>query len=427
MSLVSLSRRTLLAALLAVVVPATVNAQTATPVPEDNERHVLLVSFDGFRSDYADNWDLANFQDISREGASSRGLIPSYPSKTFPNHYTLVTGLYPGRHGLVDNSFYSPPLAASYRMADRSAVENPQFYGGLPLWQHLSAHGIKTASYFWVGSETKIAGHYPDYYRLYDGRVANEARIRQVLEWLQLPDAERPRFITLYFSFVDSVAHDTGPASTATHEAALQADALLGQLRAGLSELSVPVDLLVVSDHGMYPVIHDPAFYIATNGLGLTPEDGILVISQTQAQLYVNDPARIPALYQQLQAREDHFRVYLKQETPPHWHYRDHAHIGDILLVAEPGYVIVPSTVQAMSAGRPYGPGDTYGVHGYDASTEPALHGIFYAWGPSIRAGVSLPAFENVHVFPLITRLFGVPNPDGLDGKETVLAPILAE
>lgn len=397
----------------------------ASPEPDASE-HVLMVSFDGFRSDYPQRWDLTNFQRLAREGASAVSLIPVYPSKTFPNHYTLVTGLYAGNHGLVDNSFHSRLTGENYGIGIREAVEDSRYYGGLPLWQYLQNYGIKTASYFWVGSEALIAGRYPDYYERYDALVNNETRIDQVLAWLALPDATRPRFITLYFSFVDSVAHDTGPLSLQTKSAALLADELLGKLLDGIDALPVEVDLLVVSDHGMSEVMHDAEHYIDAGTLGVSAEDVTMIVSQTQAQLYVDDAGDIEEIYQALKPQEQHFTVYRKQETPAHWHYSTHANVGDILIVADPGYVITDSLEAELTRHRG-AIGSVYGVHGFDARDDKDLQGIFYARGPSIKSGVALEAFENVHVLPLITALFGVPAPDGIDGDRRVLLPVLAE
>src|SRR5688500_9149888 len=158
--------------------------------------YVILVSFDGFRYDYVEKYDLPNFKSFIKKGSASDGMIPSFPSKTFPNHYTLVTGLYPGHHGLVDNAFYDPTLHQYYAIRDRAAVHNPAYYGGTPLWQLAQQQGLKTASFFWVGSEAPIQGKYPDYYFDYDESVPNKKRVDQTVAWLKLPPTERPHFIS---------------------------------------------------------------------------------------------------------------------------------------------------------------------------------------------------------------------------------------
>jgi hypothetical protein len=386
-----------------------------------------MVSFDGFRTDYAERWELPNFQRLATEGSRAAALLPVYPSKTFPNHYSLVTGLYAGHHGLVDNSFYNPATDTNYAISRREAVEDPRHYGGTPLWQHLQGAGISAASYFWVGSEAPIGGSYPDYWKTYDGSIPNEDRINQVVAWFALPAAERPRFVTLYFSDVDSVAHDTGPLSAETRTAALEADRLLGLILDGIASLPHPVTLLVVSDHGMYPLTHTEESYIALDALNL-PRAGVrLVQGQTQVQLYVDGDAQQAALLQELNAHSAEFQVFPRSATPAHWHYDSHANIGDILLVAAPGKAFVFSLEQEFSSRIKAARGATLGVHGYDSRDVAELHAVFYAWGPAVKSGLELPALENIHVFPFISEFFGVPAPLDIDGDAAVLRSLLVK
>jgi predicted AlkP superfamily pyrophosphatase or phosphodiesterase len=390
------------------------------------QRQLLMVSFDGFRNDYVERWDLPNFKRLLADGSRAEALLPVYPSKTFPNHYSLVTGMYPGNHGLVDNSFYNRSTGTDYAISRREAVSDARHYGGIPLWQHLQAAGISTASYFWVGSEAPIAGSYPDHWQPYDSTVPNEVRIAQVLEWFRLPLAERPRFITLYFSDVDSVSHDSGPLSTETRAAAVEADRLLGLIIDGLDALPDPTAILVVSDHGMVEVMHTEASYIALDTLGLPRADVQLAQGQTQVHLYPADPAMAETLYAELKPQEQGFQVLRRSETPLHWHYAAHDNIGDILLVAEPGKTFVFSQArefERIKAAR----GATIGVHGYDPRDRSDLHAIFYARGPGLRAGITLPAFENIHVFALVSRYFGVPVPGHIDGNGSTLLPLLKQ
>jgi predicted AlkP superfamily pyrophosphatase or phosphodiesterase len=413
--------QTLFRVVILALVSCCCSAQVSSPAPQD--RYLLLVSFDGFRNDYPARWSLPNFTRMATAGSRAAALIPAYPSKTFPNHYSLVTGLYPGNHGLVDNSFHNRSTGTDYAMYKREEVGDARHYGGTPLWQHLQAAGISTASYFWVGSEAPIGGSYPDHWQLYDSKAPNEQRIEQVLEWFSLPDAERPRFITLYFSDVDSIAHDTGPVSEETHRAALEADRLLGLIMDGLAELPLPVALLVVSDHGMYPLVHTEASYIPLDKLQL-PRAGVrLAMGQTQVQLYVDDPTQLAALYAELKPQEAGFRVLGRTETPEHWHYGTHPNNGDLLLVADVGKTFVFSHQQEFD--RVKGArGTTIGVHGYDALDTPELHAIFQAWGPGIRPGVNLPQIGTIDVFPFISRYFGVDLPDDIDGNESLLQPL---
>lgn len=390
----------------------------------DTGRQLLMVSFDGFRNDYVERWNLDNFRRMAATGSRAAALLPVYPSKTFPNHYSLVTGLYPGRHGLVDNSFHNRSTGTDFAISRREAVGDARHYGGLPLWQHLQAAGLSTAAYFWVGSEAPVAGSRPDRWQPYDDTVPNEQRIAEVLTWLALPAAERPAFVTLYFSDVDSAAHDTGPLSDSTRAAAQEADRLLGLILDGLTALPQEVALLVVSDHGMLEVRHSEASYIALDALGL-PRAGLrLSQGQTQVQLYLDDAAQVETLYAELKPQEQGFRVLRRADTPAHWHYASHDNIGDLLLVADPGKTFVYSHEQEFRRVRATRD-SSIGVHGYDARALPELQALFLAAGPGIRSGVSLPAFENIHVFAFVSRYFGVAPPPGLDGDGAVLLPLL--
>jgi alkaline phosphatase D len=376
--------------------------------------YVVLVSFDGFRHDYVSRFKLPFFQEFIRKGAAAEALIPSFPSKTFPNHYTLVTGLYPGHHGLVDNAFYDPALRQYYAIRDRGAVQNPVYYGGTPLWQLAQQQGLKTASFFWVGSEAPVQGKYPDYYFDYDESVPNKKRVDQTIAWLKLPPAERPHFISLYFSLVDTEGHHSGPNSQALRETVLRADSLLGHLMHGLKTVSLPVNVIVVSDHGMMELNNTPKTFVSIPNLFDTRDSSIVFVNGgTQTHIYTQ---KVDSLYDVLKKKEDHFKVYKRKEMPARWHY-DHERTGDLLLVIEPGYYFQDQPRRA-------GPQLTaFGAHGFDPGVEKSMQGIFYAAGPNIKPGTTLQPFENIHVYPFIATLLGLTMPP-IDGDPAVLKKI---
>lgn len=376
--------------------------------------YVVLVSFDGFRHDYVSQFKPPFFQEFIRKGAAAEGLIPSFPSKTFPNHYTLVTGLYPGHHGLVDNSFYDPDLRQHYAIRDRAAVHNPVYYGGTPLWQLAQQQGLKTASFFWVGSEAAIQGKHPDYYFDYDESVPNKKRVDQTIAWLRLPPAERPHFISLYFSLVDTEGHHSGPNSQALRETVWQADSLLGQLMHGLKGIALPVNVIVVSDHGMMELTNTAKTYISIPDLFNTRDSSVVFVNGgTQTHIYTQ---KADSLYEVLKKKEQHFKVYKRKELDAQWHY-DHKRAGDLLLVIEPGYYF-------QDRPRHTGPQPgVFGAHGFDPGVEKSMQGIFYAAGPNIKPGTTLPPFENIHVYPFIATLLGLTMPP-IDGDAAVLKKI---
>lgn len=386
---------------------------------QSSDTYVLLVSFDGFRNDFVKHWNLRNFKRLASEGASATSLIPVYPSKTFPNHYTQVTGLYPENHGLIENTFYRETTDSLYSISDRDAVEDPSYYGGLPLWQYVQQQGKKSASFFWVGSEAPITGHHPDYYKTFDPEIPNYDRINQVMEWFSLPAPERPQFITLYFSFVDSVGHEYGPDSTEMQDAAMEADRLVGYILDELEKLPIAVNLIMTSDHGMYPVLDRPPSYIDLTQFKISDDEASITSGQNQAMVYLKNKADISDLYNRIKPIRGSFTVYLKEETPAHWHFGEHSNIGDILIVAELGFIITRSLAERNFSN------ELIGVHGYDARDIGILHGFFYAWGPQIRAGSTLPSFESIHIFPLVTTLLQLPSLPNIDGELAITQSIL--
>lgn len=384
--------------------------------------YVVLISFDGFRSDYVTQFDLPNFKRFIKEGTAAEGLIPSFPSKTFPNHYTIVTGLYPGNHGLVDNSFFDPIRKKPYGMRIREAVVDPNNYGGTPLWILAKKHGLRTASYFWVGSELKEEGLHPDYYFDYNQSVPSQQRIDQVISWLNLPEQERPHLITLYFSSPDTESHQYGPLAEKTRQAVIKMDSVLGTIVQGIDATKLPVNIILVSDHGMSGLIQQEETYIFLDELVTTKPGSLTVVNGgTQAHLYTTSARQLDSLQAMLKSQAADFYVYRRNEFPKHWHY-DHDRSGDLLIVAKPGKYLVTGDRQKFL--QTINRGATFGVHGYDPEEVPDMNGIFYARGTDIKPGTKIPAFKNIHIYPLIAHILGLKAPK-VDGTLSVLKPIV--
>lgn len=388
-------------------------ATPPTPTAATDETYVLMVSFDGMRYDFLDRVPTPAFDRVATAGVRAAGLIPAYPSKTFPNHYTIATGLYPTHHGIVDNEFYDPHFDAVYALRDRDAVEDGRWYGGEPIWKTAERQGLIAASYFWVGSEA--TGLRPTYWKRYDGAVPNTARVDTVLAWLDLPLERRPRVVMLYFSDVDDAAHRYGPGAPQVDSAIAAVDAILGRLLDGLAarELGDRVNLLLVSDHGMAPVPAANVVYLED----YADLAGARVIDNaTQALLYFDgDETEIWAAHDALAGRIPHAQVHLKEELPNRWHYRNSRRVGEIVVVAEPGWMVASRQSRAWRGG---------GMHGWDPYFRP-MHGIFLAAGPGIRPGGELASFENIHVHPFAAALLGIEPAPGIDGRLDVLAPHL--
>ncbi|MGC3946930.1 MAG: ectonucleotide pyrophosphatase/phosphodiesterase [Chryseolinea sp.] len=381
--------------------------------------HVLLVSFDGFRHDYVDKYDAQNFKAFIQKGTSAKGLIPSFPSKTFPNHYSIVTGLYPGNHGLVDNNFYDPDSKVAYTSKNKKAVVDSIYYGGTPIWKLAQMNGMKTASYFWVGSEVKHGE--PDYFFPYNDKIPDTERVGQVLNWFSLPAAERPRFTALYFSITDDVGHQHGPESEEIRLAVHHADSILGMLIRGIEQLPIPVNVILVSDHGMKGIAQSESSYLLMPEiLSGVDQSTVVVNSGSHVHLYQPDKVKRMALYDQLNRQPRHFHAVLKEDYPQRWHYNSRR-AGDILLMADAGYYFLDMERDKLAGFLK--PWKFAGVHGYDPRETDEMNGIFYANGPNIRKGYTLRPFENVHIYPLMARILGLALPV-IDGKSDILEKV---
>lgn len=401
-----------------------VTVSTSTSATADGApQSLVLVSFDGFRHDYAERWAAPTFARVAREGGRAEALVPSFPTKTFPNHYTLVTGMYPGRHGLVGNEIFDPGWNASYRMSDSVAVRDGRWYGGEPLWVTAERQGVRSASFFWPGSEAAIGGVRPTYWKRFDDDFPNAARVDTVLRWLSLSGAQRPRFVTLYFSDVDHAGHDFGPDAPETRASVARVDSLLARLIDGVRTLpgGDRVNVVVVSDHGM--AVHRPA----ENTLYLDeilPLEGVQVVaSGNYAQFFFRgDTARREAVRATLQARLPHSRVYRTGEIPARFHLAQTPRAGDLLVVMDAPWEV--RRRRRTNDGEGSGGTGVRGTHGYDPAN-PDMHGILYAWGPAFRAGGRTGRVENVHVYPLVTQVLGLrPNPE-IDGRVDAVRPLL--
>jgi len=386
-------------------VPNPPNAEAQLSKP-----YVVLVSLDGFRYDYAQRYGAKHLLALAARGASaSKGMLPVFPSLTFPNHYTIVTGLYPDHHGIVANSFYDPARKEKYSVSDPKTTVDGSWYGGTPLWQLAEIQGMRSASFFWPGSEAEIQGKRPSYYLAYDDKFPDEKRVEQVLAWLRLASALRPHFITLYYSNVDHAGHAFGPDAAETGDAVRHVDAMIGKLTDGIAMLGLAVDLIVVSDHGM-----------ETSQGGWIALDKWADLAQFETSgslLYAKSESDAEKVYKSLLDVSDKFKVYRREKVPKSLHFNSNSREGDPVVVPTGPFAIVAHAPGNLSA-------PVRGVHGYDPATMPSMKAIFYAAGPDIRAGVNVPPFENIHLYPLIAEILGL-RIGPVDGQLPVLQVVL--
>ena len=380
--------------------------------------YVILVSIDGFRYDYAKKYHAEHLLALATQGASApEGMLPSYPSITFPNHYTIVTGLYPEHHGIVANEFYDPARKQtySYSMLGKDLADGT-WYGGTPLWVLAEQQGMRSASFFWVGSEADVQGVRPSYYLRFDGKFPNGKRVEQVLAWLHLPAEQRPHMITLYFSDTDSAGHRYGPDSPQVANAVRELDAEIGKLEDGIKESKLAVDLIVLADHGMAAVKGEPIYL---DHFGLDTSHFAPVVDSA---LYPKSKDDAQKAYAAMRGKSDKFTVYRRAQVPAYLHFDSNPREGDPVIVANGPYSI-------RATADPNGRGAPVGMHGFDVTRMPEMKALFVAAGPDIRPGIALEPFENVDVYPLIAKILGLDitnlKTGPIDGKLNVLEGVL--
>jgi predicted AlkP superfamily pyrophosphatase or phosphodiesterase len=392
--------------------------QAAAPSAAQPPAVLILLSFDGFRWDYDARIPTPNLHRVIARGVRAERLIPSFPSKTFPNHYTIVTGLYPAHHGIVGNSMWDPAMQATFGMSDRVAVADARWWGGEPLWVTVQRQGLIAGIMFWPGSEAPIAGVQPRYWKPYVAPLpSDDARVDQLLAWLDLPATERPSFLTAYFSDADSAGHEFGPDSEELRAAVTKIDGEIGRLIAGLDArgLTDRVNLAMTADHGMAATSPDRVIVVSdyvdlasiritdiNPTLGIVPREGVSVDD----------------LLKKLAAAHPHLHVYRREQTPSHWHYRDNPRIPPIVGVADEGWTVIET--RPTDAKRQPGVG---GTHGYDPAIR-SMQGLFVAAGPAFRRGVVVPPFENVHLYNALAAALHV-KPAPNDGDPRIARQLL--
>lgn len=402
-----------LALLLLLSACATAPSRTVSappPVP------LLLISLDGVRPDYLQRGITPQLSRLARDGVQA-WMSPSYPSLTFPNHYTLVTGLRPDRHGITNNTMWDDQLG-DFSLSNRDAVSDARWWSGEPIWVTAEKAGLRTATMFWPGSEAAVQGVRPWQWREFDKKMPGDRRVDQVLAWLALPPEQRPRLLTLYFDQVDTAGHDGGPDSEEVAAALREVDASIGRLLAGLETqgLRDRINLIVVSDHGMAAT--SPQRRILAEDL--VPPGDARMVTPGQVVGFFPQPGREQAAERKLLGRHGHVECWRKQELPARWHYGTHPRIPPIVCQADEGWLLVKREMSEKWTRNGWQGG---GSHGYDPAL-PSMRAIFIAQGPAFREKLSIPGFDNVDVYPLLVRLLGVP-PAEHDGDARTLLPIL--
>jgi predicted AlkP superfamily pyrophosphatase or phosphodiesterase len=396
-----------------VVVSNRINSEEAKSKP-----YVIMISTDGFRYDYAKKYNAVNLLKYSGQGVQAKAMIPSYPSITFPNHWSLITGLYPAHHGLVDNFFYDYQLKKNYAMNKKDIVEDGSWYGGVPLWALAEKQGMISASMQWVGSGSEAGGKRPTYYYPYHEKFTPSEKVEKVINWLKLPENQRPHFISMYFPEVDGAGHHFGPEAKETETAVQLVDAAIGNLVEKVNQLGLKnVNFIFVSDHGMIQVDGGNPLEIPAVLLDKTRFD--FYNSQTLLRVYVKNPDEVKSVFKELKANKtDDYEVYLDKKLPKYLHFAtrdDRFHrIGQILLIPKAPKVFLEKNQKTSS-----------GKHGYDPKLVPEMKATFFAWGPTFKNNLIIDEFSNVNVYPLAAEILGLKPENKIDGKLKVLKETL--
>ena len=383
-----------------------------------NKPYLVLISVDGFRWDYMDRHPTPNMDRIAAAGSKAERLLPVFPTLTFPNHYSIATGLYPAHHGLVSNNFPDPSRDIWYSLKKRETVEDRWFYAGEPIWVTAETQGMVAASFFFVGTEAPVKGVSPTHWRSFDKKISGEERVDQLLTWMAEPDEKRPHLYTLYFEDVDDNSHWRGPDSSENIEAIGRVDAYIGRLLDGLEQLpfAEQFNIILVSDHGQGAYLEDPQPFLLTDHVNL---DDITII-EGGSYLYVyfdqDQPDRAARIVSTVNENWQHGRAYLPESAPEKWHLDSNPRFPDVILVPEAGFAVLstPEKTGAMNAGD----------HGW-APEAPAMHGFFVACGPNIKAGVPLGAVNNIDIYPLMLSILELDGPEIMDGDADKLSAAL--
>jgi predicted AlkP superfamily pyrophosphatase or phosphodiesterase len=380
---------------------------------------LILISIDGFRWDYLERYAAPVLQQLAAQGVRAERMNPAFPSKTFPNHYTLVTGLYPEHHGIVSNWFFDPAFGETFGMSKPESNANPRWWGGEPIWITAEKQGVRSACFFWPGSETTHQGFRPSFFKPFNGKLPSNDRVDGLLAWLDLPAAQRPQLGTLYFDIVDHAGHTFGPDAPETQAAVAAVDAAISRLLAGLTARGIRehTNLVIVADHGMAACGPDKVIFLedlmdttTVQVESLGPNGGVRPKTGTAAELVASIRAKKPA----------HVQVYLREEVPADLHYRDNPRIPPVMLIADEHWNI-ESRVGWSFRSRTY----SRGSHGWDPATSD-MGALFLAQGPAFRQGVILKAFDNIHVYNLLCATLGL-QPAPNDGDDRLVHAALAK
>ena len=372
---------------------------------EEARNYTVIVSLDGFRADYKEWYQTPTFDAIEENGVSAT-MLPSYPASTFPNHYTLATGLTPDHHGIVNNTFWDKSREVRYSLGDSATRHDITFYGGEPIWITAQKQGLKVGTVYWVASDLHIQNTDPTYYMDYQKKplITFDARVDSVVSWLSKPEGERPHLIMSYYEEPDHVGHVYSPRGQETKNRVEELDKLMGELRERLSYLPIAdsINLIITSDHGMATISKDR---VVSQKKYIKDEWVDVVVNGTPTSIFTKEGYR-DSVYNALK-NVPHLYVWKREEIPAEVGYGENKdRIGDIVVCPEVGWLFGDFSPRSL------------GAHGYLPSS-PEMQVMFVAEGPDFKKGYKSEKFVNVDVYNMLARLLKIdPAPtDGVDAR----------
>jgi len=374
--------------------------------PADEPAPVLMISIDGFMNEYLDRNETPNFDRFLSEGVQAEYMIPVFPTKTFPNHWSLATGLYVENHGIISNSFYDYKMDERFSYGAPDGQHDERWWGGEPIWVTAEKQGKTSVNFFWPGSEATFDGLQSTKWVDYDGSIPDSTRIDSIAAWFDPSGDVQADFGTLYFSFVDSRGHSYGPDAPEVDEAVKEMDGLLGYFMEKLNEvgLSDNINVLLVSDHGMSELSEDKVIILDE----IINLDDVDMVDWSPVAMIRPDKYKTEEVYQALKENEENYRVYLRDELPERFYFSDHYRIPEIIMIADNQYTI---TSRDNFEER----GVVPGMHGFD-NQEPDMHTFFAAKGPAFKVNAKEGPVESVHMYELMAYLLQI-EPTENDGS----------
>ncbi|XP_070781852.1 ectonucleotide pyrophosphatase/phosphodiesterase family member 5 [Enoplosus armatus] len=356
---------------------------------------LLLLSFDGFRWDYIHRVPMPNFLTLMNEGVMVEQVESAYITKSFPNHYSLVTGLYAETHGIVANEMYDPAMNRSFSMETGSIYESRWWEEAVPLWVSIQKAGGRSGAAMWPGSDVKIHGMFPNQYLRYNASVSFETRVKRIIDWFSAPKEEAVDFGVLYWEEPDESGHKLGPQSSLMDDVIAGIDAKLGFLMNELKEAGLfeKVNLIVTSDHGMTQLSTDNIIELDV----YVSRDLYTWVDKSPVVGILPEEGKLEDVYSKLVNANPNMVVYKKEDIPGHFHYQHNIRIMPILIEAKEGWTIVQNRTEPFKLGN----------HGYN-NTLRSMQPVFVARGPAFRQKYVKTSMRSVDLYPLMCHILSI-------------------